>query len=171
MKNISAFLVLIFFLVTQIQSQTYQFSPQVYSTQGQDFINSEFQISYTIGEMVAVTTVSNASNTFTQGFHQPDKYSVGFESIESLWSGYVYPNPVDDQVTLSISSDYQANYLLDLFDASGKRILANKKINHLPGSQQFSFSTSDLAAGAYLLRVSSSEGGNQRSFRFTRMPH
>jgi hypothetical protein len=171
MKKTSAILISIFFLVTRVQSQTIQFSPQVYSSQGQDFRNSEFEISYTIGEMVAVATVSNASNTFTQGFHQPDKYSVGFESIESLWSGYVYPNPVDDQVTLSISSDYQANYLLDLFDASGKRILANKKINHLPGSQQFSFSTSDLAAGAYLLRVSSVEGANQRSFRFTRMPH
>jgi hypothetical protein len=171
MKNTSTVIFLIFMLISGAQAQTYQFSPNVYSSQGQDFRNSEFEISYTIGEMAAVTTISNPSITFTQGFHQPDKFSVGFETIESKWSGYIYPNPVDDQVTLSISSDYQANYIIDLFDAGGRRILANKEINHLPGSQQFSFSTAELSAGTYLLRVSSLEGRNQRSFRFTRMPH
>jgi len=171
MRNLFSIILPLLFLSVHLHSQAFQFAPEVLSTQGQDFRNSEFEISYTIGEMVAVTTISAPSLVLTQGFHQPDKYSVGFESLESQWSGYIYPNPVDNQITLSIQSDYQANYLVDLFDATGKRILANKKIYHLPGAQQFTFPTADLAAGAYLLRVSSSDGVSQRSFRFTRVPH
>jgi len=72
---------------------------------------------------------------------------------------------------LSLNSDFQADYTIDLFDAAGRKILAGQKIVHQPGSQQLSFSTANLSAGTYLLRVSETKGNNQRSFRFTRLPH
>lgn len=156
-------------------AQTIRLEPQVIASQGGNFKNSEFELSYTIGELAAVTTITNktADLVLTQGFHQPDKFSVvpGFNEFASFWSANVYPNPADEQVWLNIRSDRQANYYMDLFDAAGRNVIVRRKLTHVPGSQQYAIPTQELAGGAYLLRISTEDGQHARTFRITRLPH
>ncbi len=147
-----------------------QLSPQVFSSQGGNFSNAQFGMSYTIGEMSAVSTISGGSTTLTQGFHQPDKYQIALvESIDASWTADVYPNPLDEQLTLRLSTESLLNFTLDLFDAEGRKVIASKTLNQVPGTKTYTVETSDLAAGAYLLRMTSTDGKHQRSFRITKM--
>jgi hypothetical protein len=147
-----------------------QLSPQVFSSQGGDFSNAQFGVSYTIGEMSSVSTISNGNFTLTQGFHQPDKYQIALvESIDASWNAEVYPNPADEQLTLKLSSEKMLDLTLDLYDAEGRKVMASRKLNQVPGTQTYTVETSDLAAGAYLLRMTSADGKHQRSFRITKM--
>jgi hypothetical protein len=156
-------------------AQTIRLSPQVIASQGADFKNNDFEISYTIGELAAVSTISNtgANLTLTQGFHQPDKFSVviGISEPEHLASATLYPNPANAKVFLSLESAFQDVLTADLFDATGRTIIASQKLIQVPGAQQFEFAIEGLAAGTYMIRLTAGNGTGQKTFRFTKVYH
>ena len=147
-----------------------QLSPQVYSSQGGDFSNAQFGISYTVGEISAVSTISNGGMTLTQGFHQPEKFTIALvESVDATWSADVYPNPADEQLTLRLSTESSLEFNLDLYDASGRKVLNTRSLNQIPGTATYTVPTAGLAAGTYLLRILSIDGKHQRSFRINKL--
>lgn len=147
-----------------------QLSPQVYSSQGGNFSNAQFGISYTIGEMSSVSTITSGGTTLTQGFQQPDKYQIAIvESVDASWDASVYPNPADEQLTLQLSTEMHLEFVIDLFDAAGKKVMDTRTLNQIPGTKTYTVETAQLAAGAYLLRMTSKDGKHQRSFRITKM--
>jgi hypothetical protein len=175
MKSTSLPILLLFFCLFQqqkINAQTIKLTPQVIASQGANFKNNDFEISYTIGELAAVSTISNtqANFTLTQGFHQPDKFSVviGISEPEGLKAVSLFPNPASDQVFLAIEAVSASTLLADLFDATGRKVIPTRQLIQIPGSQQFEFSVDGLAAGTYLLMLSSENGSGQKSLRFTK---
>lgn len=155
-----------------LHAQTLQLKPSVIASQGGNFANSNFEISYTIGELAAVSTITNtgAALTFTQGFHQPDKFSVyvGVNEIDNMVSANLYPNPASDRVYLAIAAGFEKGIVADLFDASGRKIFASQKLSHVAGAQQYEFSIGGLSAGTYLIRLSTIDGTSQKTFRFNK---
>jgi hypothetical protein len=150
-------------------SQNIVFSPQVFASQGQHFQNAQFELSWTIGEMSAVSTISSGNSTFTQGFQQPDKFSIAFtEDLMASWSAGLYPNPADEYVTLSLNAMNNEEMVVEILDAAGKLVRNPKKLQVLPGQQQIDFPLTDMASGIYLLRLSTVDGRYQRSYRFNK---
>jgi len=158
-----------------LSAQNVQLTPQVIASQGNSFQNSQFEVAYTVGELAAITTITNtaADLGLTQGFHQPDKFwiAIGIQEPVGLVSASLYPNPASDNLFLSIESVSSGSLIADLFDASGRKIMASHKLNQIPGSQQFEMSISGLAAGTYLIRLSSADGNSQKTFKFTKAYH
>ena len=76
---------------------------------------------------------------------------VGIEELS--FDAVIYPNPANDNITVSLPFEVNGGY--DLYDLSGK-LLVSKNI---PG-QQFKINLDTYANGAYFLRVWT-DGGNQ----------
>lgn len=62
----------------------------------------------------------------------------------------VYPNPVNDQFTISSKRDLEGS-LIDVFSHSGQRVLSRKVIN---SGNQYLINITGLKQGVYLVRVS-----------------
>ncbi len=160
---------LILFSAFQHNAQNIVLAPQVLSSQGQHFQNAQFELSWTVGEMAAVSTISSGNNIFTQGFHQPDKFTIAFtEDLMATWSAGLYPNPADEYVTLSLLAANNEELVVEILDAAGKLVRSPQKLQVPPGQQQINFPLSDLACGIYLLRLTTANGKYQRSYRFNK---
>ncbi|UCH13115.1 MAG: T9SS type A sorting domain-containing protein [Bacteroidales bacterium] len=67
---------------------------------------------------------------------------------------YIYPNPVTDYATLEFDAEVSADYTIELFDLSGKRIVqAEDRL--LQG--RHTYRLYNLKAGIYTIRIKSSE--------------
>ena len=117
----------------------------VLSSSGNHFSNGSVQVSYTIGEPV-IETVSNPSNTLTQGFHQTSWNFLGVEDLNSDLILTVFPNPVGDALT--VKTEQYNNLSYQLFDENGKLIFEGNLLN----SETLLY-TSNLQPAAYSLRI------------------
>ncbi len=160
---------LLLFSAFQSDAQNIVLAPQVISSQGQHFQNAQFELSWTIGEMSAVSTISSGNSTFTQGFHQPDKFTIAFtEDLMSTWSAGLYPNPADAYVTLSLNAVNNTEMVVEILDAAGKLVRSPQMLQVFPGQQQIDFPLTDFSSGIYLLRLTTVDGKYQRSYRFNK---
>lgn len=160
---------MVLFAAFQADAQNIILAPQVIASQGQHFQNAQFELSWTIGEMSAVSTISGGNNTFTQGFHQPDKFTIAFtEDLMASWSAGLYPNPADEYITLSLNAVNNEEFVIEILDAAGKLVRSPQKLHALPGQQQIEFPLTDMASGIYLLRLTTANGKYQRSYRFNK---
>ena len=75
-------------------------SPQVISTVGGNWIQNNFNLSFTVGE-IAVVTYIEQSTILTQGFHQENYQLVNLSELSSNYKVTVFPNPTQDQLNIS----------------------------------------------------------------------
>lgn len=129
-------------------------SPQVIASAGTHYTGSNAQLSWTIGEPV-ITTVSNGTNTITQGFHQTLLNVTSAE--EQTVSGKnvtVFPNPTSDLLNINLTNNLK-DLQMDLFDMNGK-LLQAREIGAAEGNVQIQMT--EYARANYLLRVYSADG-------------
>lgn len=152
-------------------SQTVQLSPQVFAATGGEYDGPLFELSYTIGELAAVSTIENGGTTLTQGFHQTDKFTVIIlvEPLNNVLGAELYPNPANEQASIKITSAFSAKLLVDIYDAGGKKTQETQNINHVPGAQQYNFDTSSLAAGSYMVRIYTADGNISKTLRMNKV--
>ncbi|MEX1187809.1 MAG: T9SS type A sorting domain-containing protein [Bacteroidia bacterium] len=152
-----------------VEAQSIQLSPEVYSTQGGNYVGTNLELSYTIGELAAISTISSGNLTLTQGFHQPDKFIIILiDPLDPFFGADLFPNPSSDFTQIRIASDDYYKLRLDLFDASG-RMIKSDAIVHYPGEQTISLQTSELAAGTYLIRLISENGNVKKTLRLNKI--
>ena len=75
----------------------------------------------------------------------------------------IYPNPVDDILQVKITSNQAMIAQLTAVDVSGKVIL-NKELQLMQGSNQMTFNCSDFASGLYVLNIASKQGKISKQF-------
>jgi hypothetical protein len=75
--------------------------------------------------------------------------------VASLHIEEVYPNPAQDQVTLTVRLEHAASMRLDLFSITGVRVGEQLRMKADRGLHQLSVSTHALAPGIYLCRITS----------------
>lgn len=142
MKNL--FCILTFFT---LGANAQSISNQVISAYGLSAANGSTQTDVTIGEPI-VTTVSDANNTLTQGFHQTKLMITTINENEKTNNYQFYPNPVNEVLNFNFTNSNNEPVGLQLFDINGK-ILYNKQ--NITTNEQLSFS--DRANGQYILKV------------------
>lgn len=152
MKKVSTIIVSLL-IAGFLQAQTAERS--VISSSGGSYSGPALQVDYTIGEMV-ISTVNNSGNILTQGFQQPGLITTKIEDISDVNMDIsFYPNPCTDQLNIRFNEPDELILKAELFDVTGKRILAKEfdVASRIPAT--ISFDLANVATGAYYMRISS----------------
>ena len=136
-----------------IQAQT--LTPTVISSSGTSFVNGSTVLDYTLGEP-ATSTLTNGTNTLSQGFHQNDLLITAVDNKETDKGITVFPNPTADIVQVQFAKASEKN-LMELFSSEGKLIFSQSE-NATSSSQ---IDMTKYASGTYLLKVTASENNNK----------
>jgi len=72
----------------------------------------------------------------------------------------VYPNPVNDFITLKINAPKELNVAVELLDAAGKLIL-KENASFTKEKADFKLNISSLSAGIYYLKLNSKKESSQ----------
>lgn len=125
-------------------------------------------LSYTIGEP-AILTLTNASAILTQGFQQPAFITVGLpDPYTDLQSLNIFPNPVTDQLNISIQSSKSFEALISLFDLTGRLVMPEQLFPVMENiSLLIRLDLQSLAPAAYLVRISDTK--EHRTISHTRI--
>jgi hypothetical protein len=127
------------------------YSQEVVSSGGEQFSNAEGSFTFTIGEPV-IETISNTSNTLTQGFQQNYEAILSTSSIPQLNGISVYPNPFIDMITVNFSDAVLDNMSITLQELNGK-IIMESKFPKTYANNTFDLILSDLSDGVYFLTI------------------
>jgi len=140
---------LLFFLCCIIYSSVLNAQQlEVISSGGDNFVNSQGSISFSIGEIV-IETIAHGDLCLTQGFCQSNLLITAIGNPISIdYQLLVYPNPVTDFVCLKIGSNDLSNFKYALFDVNGK-ILIIKQIVSNETIIPFGF----LSPSTYFLKI------------------
>lgn len=106
-------------------------------------------------------------HTFTIRFHdEAEGWSVpitttvtvyvGIEELPSVNSLVVFPNPVQDQLTLRLDTQIASAFQVSILDATG-RVVAAPTNWSVQGLAHRSWDTATLATGSYSIRISSAD--------------
>lgn len=140
-------LLIVCFATTYSFAQT--LSATVLPTQGDYFTTSGGNVSWTLGE-IATETLTTSGNILTQGFQQPDlRIDIYVKEINGNILS-VYPNPTFDDVIVDLSKMNGGNYLVSVFDITGKLMSEG---NYASGNSESvcRLSLGNYAAGTYML--------------------
>lgn len=140
-----------FFLVftTYLIAQTV--APQVVASTGNVCNQNNVQISYTVGEPV-IHTLSYSNTILTQGYQQPHyNITVIPEHQNCLPNLLIFPNPVNDNLTIQFNNNEQLSAKIVLLDASGKQLLLLQQL--LPADSYIDIPMHSLAAGKYFISI------------------
>jgi len=145
MRILFNILFLLLFAAGSVTAQT------VVSANGGTATASGTQVSWTIGEPVTAT-VSNATNTLTQGFQQSKLTVTAINDMEVVGVEVkVYPNPTASFVTVHFNkTPEKPGYLL--FDLAG-RLIEQKRIE----TTDTKIDMTGYAGGSYILKLRSGQ--------------
>jgi len=147
MKKIFTIILLLVNIVAGAQSLT----PTVIASSGGFSSNGAGMLSYTIGELAAITTLSSANNFLTQGFQQPSDFGVYVPMVnEPNFSMNVFPNPSEGIFNISIKTPKEFSLTFFVYDMLGKLIISSDK-KVLRGNTLLPLDLSHKIAGVYLL--------------------
>jgi hypothetical protein len=136
------------FFVTQTQAQR-----TINAAGGTGTIGGN-TFSYSVGEMVLVSTVKITDFYFTQGLLQNDDVNLEIHDNQYLSEGLeLYPNPAANVVYLQPAFEGGGELNLKLFDLRG-RLINQKQAVLQTGKEKQSLDISMLQEGTYLLQVS-----------------
>jgi len=132
-------------------------TPTVIASAGDFLTNGTLSLSFTLGE-VAVTTLQATNLILTQGFQQPFELDVAnaVESKPVNWSVKAYPNPVTDILKIRFTLKKTDDYILQLLDVTGKKLLI-KELNRVATGETYEVDMSGYAPGIYLLNITSKD--------------
>jgi hypothetical protein len=124
-------------------------SAQEVTTSAGDFHqNSNFSVSWTIGEPV-IDTWSASGTVLTQGFQQPILVSVSiYENPDLNYTINAFPNPTSDFLNVVISNGTYDKMQYLLFDVTGKLIDSRQIV-----SEQTEILFSHLPVATYYVKI------------------
>lgn len=158
-------LIAIFFLIISINAFSQSISPELITTSGDNFKNSNVELDWSIGEIM-IETYSNTENSLTQGFHQ-SKYDVT-TSVDEI-SGIdfkikIFPNPTSDLINLQIVGNINQNLTYELIDLQGKVLIKNS-VN----KTKKQINMSRFSQNMYLLKITTENGKQVSIFKIQKI--
>jgi hypothetical protein len=107
--------------------------------------------------VIAVTTLTSDNLVLTQGFQQPQLTGTGMpDEMELDWKVNAFPNPVQDQLNISIRLGKPVDLNLAIIDLTGKTLLI-KKLDRIPADFDFSIDFSGFFNGIYFLKIQTTD--------------
>lgn len=139
---------------------------QVFGNAGDHFANAQTDLAFTFGEAI-IGTVSNGSQTATQGFQQPIEVGIathveGDGATDVLAASavpHVYPNPLQEELHIWLPEG-ALNRSFELYNMAGQLL---RKGNLEPG--ETTIPMDDAAPGSYLITILNRFDDSAHSFR------
>jgi len=140
-------------LVSSMNAQT--LSPTIISSSGGFYIAGNSTISITIAEMSMVESFVQPNNILTQGFQQPELFTVSIpENDAILDKTSVYPNPSNGKFTISFNANYQGKYLVRIYSMIGQ-VVFKQSYETNPGLNSIKIDIGNLQQGIYVVEMNS----------------
>lgn len=111
--------------------------------------DSSYYISASVGQRSVIGTIGNQMYTMRQGFQQPPIRVMALPESNSNIKAVVYPNPVDNFVTVVFGSPVEIDIVNALYDIQGRVIITTI----IAPTQSFQVDMSHLASGTYILKI------------------
>jgi hypothetical protein len=142
---------LVFAGMLGLQAQT--LSPTVVSSSGGYLTSASASLSFTVAEMTMVQTFTTAGNILTQGFQQPEDFSVSIQESPVVSNEImIYPNPTNGNFTLSYQSNETSETTIHLYNLVGQVVLA-KSVSQVNGLNTVNFDISSFSQGIYMIEL------------------
>ena len=126
-----------------------------------------FYLSYSVGEAVNTSLFGNR-HFLTQGFQQPSLINTDSSSPDDQFDAVdVFPNPVEEELTVSFRIRILTTYFVDVFDMSGRLLMA-KKYEKLTSQDKY-LDLSNFSKGMYFVHVYSSIRKMDRVFKIEKL--
>jgi hypothetical protein len=139
---LKSIMMLILFASSSLSAQ------EVITSAGDFHQNSNFSVSWTIGEPV-IDTWSASGTVLTQGFQQPILVSVSiYENPDLNYTINAFPNPTSDFLNVVISNGTYDKMQYLLFDVTGKLIDSRQIV-----SEQTEILFSHLPVATYYVKI------------------
>ena len=154
-RNVLSIFIPLFILISGMSR-----SQQVISSAGTHVVETNVQLSWTVGEPV-IETFNAGGHILTQGFHQSKLTITAIDPVEFPGlSISVFPNPVSSFIRLEVTGEGLNNLSFQLADMNGK-ILLSSKVESLPGM----INMEPFAPGSYLLCIFRNSVQSLKSFK------
>lgn len=152
-------------LLMLLLSQNINAQRAINATGGTGTISGDV-FSYSIGEMILVSTASTGNNFYTQGLLQNDDVNLEVHDNQYLAGGLeLYPNPAANVVYLQPSFEGGGEFSLQLFDMRG-RLVKQLDERLQSGFEKQSLDVSNLQEGTYLLQAVLNKEGKRYQHTF-----
>jgi PKD repeat protein len=100
-------------------------------------------------------TAGEGNNVYIDDINIFDPTTVGINEVNKAALKFsVYPNPVEDELSISFNLLHSSDVTGEVFDISGRKITTLFSKSFQLGKTQMNFNTSDWNAGVYLVRIS-----------------
>ena len=134
------------------------FSQDSFNSSGTNIVSSSGSVSNSIGQLFYNTIVSNDGQV-SAGVQQTYTVTNVGLNTNTLNNISVYPNPVSNNLTLTISNSID-NFGYNLYDFQGKLI-----IDGIILSEETTVSTSNLSGGTYFINVYNKQNQKSQTFK------
>ena len=128
-----------------------ELSRDVFASAGMEMNNAALQVSFTMGE--SFTSTFSPGATHTLGFQQGERSNAFLNEASTLVFS-LFPNPADEQITFTASSD--ASFVYRIYDVTG-RIVRNGRNT----SGTLTLDVSEIVEGKYFLEYIPESGQTQ----------
>lgn len=138
----------------------------VMASAGKQDIATRMTLDWTLGESFIESNVSN-SFLYTEGFHQPQLLEgiVKEDILAQDLRLEIYPNPVDDLLSISSSSIKDFKLLITIHDMSGKNLM---EAHTIKSTGKVELDMSSLVSGMYIVSIRNEEGSFIKSYKITK---
>lgn len=138
---------------------------QVIGSSGGTYSGASMQTEYTTGEVV---TSSGLAGTFTvnQGFHQNPKNGTGIKEKNLPVDFSLFPNPAQDQISLSLNTKEAFQLKISLINVSGQTVFEDEKAEPVNNNYKRDISLVELSAGVYFVNLYDENNGLLKSIKF-----
>ena len=134
---------------------------QVVASSGDYFTTGTISVSFTVGEMAAVTSFLTSTMHLTQGFQQPEAVFTGIKTNTVENSVFaVYPNPATELVTIRFEGLTDGKFNVDLYNVLGQLVI-HKQFVSQPGLNEYAFDLAGISQGLYLIELSGTQNGKE----------
>ncbi len=146
MKAVNHLLALLFLLISPLLIQSQSLERYVTASAGEYFETSSLQISWTMGETVNESFVSNQSQ-LDQGFHQSIEDGIDLIENHGLAKPRLFPNPFIDKITITDIPEGTTSIVL--LQADGKEL---KRID-THNQKLVEFFWPEILEGSYIIQI------------------
>ena len=130
-------------------------SPGTVNVSGESAAIGKYRFEWSLGESVAITTMSNSNLLVTNGFLQ---FNVQNQPLANLVKSFlsdeirVYPNPVKNILEINILHAIKGKHQIELLDAKGGKIKEVQLVYDGMGALE-KWNLSGLPTGQYILNI------------------
>lgn len=144
----------------------------VIAAAGNDTTVGSLNISYTVGELAAITTVTSLNGTLvlTQGFQQHDDILLSVdEELKIILDYTIAPNPSDRFVKVKLSTDKPIELELAIYNMLGQGTPIPAQRNKVAGIWETEFDLERVPEGYYMLALKNKDGAILRTFNIQKI--